>query len=123
MAEKNSCPICGAGLTMFGGSYDGKAEQIWFCEECDKIGNGWLWAESQLTLAAATRAREIAAAVRGKDEVIDALWRQMSEDDYTLCRLCKIVNPQHKDCDSCGQRDARLAAIAKARAETGGNDD
>ena len=48
---------------------------------------------------------------------------ELIEADETICKLCYIVNPQHATmdgvgCDSCEERERRLATIAKAKGET-----
>lgn len=40
---------------------------------------------------------------------------QIQEDDFTICRLCKIINPQHKDCTQCDERDSLLEALSKLK--------
>lgn len=41
------------------------------------------------------------------------LYEELVKADETICELCKRLNPQHKDCTSCEDREGRLKAIAK----------
>jgi hypothetical protein len=43
---------------------------------------------------------------------------ELEEADATICSLCKRLNPQHAECESCEEREVRRAAIAKAKGET-----
>ena len=42
------------------------------------------------------------------------LYDELVEADDTICTLCKRLNPQHEDCTSCQDREARLKAMRKA---------
>ena len=42
------------------------------------------------------------------------LYSELVGADDTICNLCKRLNPQHEDCTSCQDREARLKAIRKA---------
>jgi hypothetical protein len=44
---------------------------------------------------------------------IEELKQQIKEDDETICALCKIINPQHKDCNSCSERDERKLVLGE----------
>lgn len=44
-----------------------------------------------------------------------ALAKEMTE---SICCICKIHNPQHKDCEHCEDMDAYQAAISKYRKDT-----
>ena len=33
---------------------------------------------------------------------------QIEENDEMICKLCKIINPQHKNCKHCNERDSLL---------------
>ena len=46
-------------------------------------------------------------------ELLEAL----KEADSSICWMCKRLNPQHADCTSCEEHDARSKAIAKAESE------
>lgn len=38
---------------------------------------------------------------------------QMSEDAFSMCQLCKRLNPHHAVCESCGEQETRKDVIAK----------
>jgi hypothetical protein len=42
------------------------------------------------------------------------LFAELREADATICELCKRLNPQHAECNTCPDRESRLAAIANA---------
>ena len=42
------------------------------------------------------------------------MYEELVKADESICWLCKRLNPQHKDCTSCEERESRLKAIAKA---------
>jgi len=43
------------------------------------------------------------------------LLTELEAADEEICNLCVRLNPRHKNCTSCDERDARLKAITKAR--------
>ena len=43
---------------------------------------------------------------------------ELTAADEAICSMCIRLNPQHKDCTSCPERDIRVAVIAKARGES-----
>ena len=46
-----------------------------------------------------------------RDVAIEAL----EECDFSICRLCKVINPHHKDCTQCDDRDDLLKALSKLK--------
>ena len=45
------------------------------------------------------------------------LLEQVIEDGLTICRLCRRLNPQHTECDSCEDLEDRKKLIARANGE------
>lgn len=45
------------------------------------------------------------------------LYEELKQADRVICHLCKRLNPQHKDCISCADREVRLQILAKAEAK------
>lgn len=43
------------------------------------------------------------------------LYEELVEADEVICELCKRLNPQHKDCTECQDRESRLKVIAKVK--------
>jgi hypothetical protein len=43
------------------------------------------------------------------------LYNSLVEADRVICELCKRVNPQHRDCNSCQERDKRLALLNEVK--------
>ena len=39
---------------------------------------------------------------------------ELEKVDIFICEICKRLNHQHEDCNSCEDRESRLAAINKA---------
>jgi len=46
-------------------------------------------------------------------------WRELTaqfeEAMMTICRLCKIINPHHAECDRCAEMDGHRAALDAVR--------
>ena len=40
--------------------------------------------------------------------------KALIESDITICELCKRLNPQHKNCISCQDREKRIKLIERA---------
>ena len=39
----------------------------------------------------------------------------LTECSISICRLCRVVNPQHEDCTQCDDRDSLLEALSKIK--------
>jgi len=48
------------------------------------------------------------------------LLSELKEADEEICHLCKRLNPQHKNCTICDDRQDRLKTIAKAEGKDNG---
>ncbi len=49
---------------------------------------------------------------------LDIAIEAIGENDLTICRLCRVINPQHKDCTKCGDREYLLKTLSQLK-ETG----
>lgn len=67
-------------------------------------------ANARLIAAAPETAEERDRLKETNAELLEAL----KDSDSSNCWMCKRLNPQHKDCTSCEEHDARLKAIAQA---------
>ena len=45
----------------------------------------------------------------------DVAVESLEECDFSICRLCKVINPHHKDCTQCDDRDDLLKALSKLK--------
>ena len=52
-----------------------------------------------------------------KQEINIELLEALTEAKKDICRLCKRLNPQHKNCTGCGYIDYITCAIIKAETE------
>ena len=52
--------------------------------------------------------------VKNLKDSTDELYVELCDTDEQICSMCKRLNPQHRDCTTCEERESRLAAIAKA---------
>lgn len=48
------------------------------------------------------------------------LYEELKQTDRVVCHLCKQLNPQHKDCTTCADREVRLQILAKAEGKDKG---
>ena len=49
-----------------------------------------------------------------EDSGYSDMYEALKEADGVICELCKQLNPQHKNCFICADRESRLIALEKA---------
>jgi len=45
------------------------------------------------------------------------MYEALKEAQATICGLCRVINPQHKDCPSCDEIQRYRVALAKAEGQ------
>ena len=109
MSKLKPCPFCGSEMVQCYdcfGLVEPSQEPMYWTAECTTCG-AQIYKPDETDAIAAWNHRQ------ADTELVEAL----EDADEMICTLCKRLNPQHKNCEICGEREVILAILTKYRSK------